>query len=68
MWDWNDVSVASTTLTNARAARIYADALTTPTADALIMLINFGADYSTTNGTFGITLASTGAGTVDWTP
>jgi hypothetical protein len=68
MWDGNDVSVASTTLTNARAARIYADALTTPTADALIILINFGADYSTTNGTMGITWAATGIGTVDWTP
>jgi hypothetical protein len=68
MWDANDVSVASTTLTNARAARIYADALTTPTADALLILINFGADYSTTNGTMGITFAATGIGTVDWTP
>jgi hypothetical protein len=68
MWDGNDVSVASTTLTNARAARIYADALTTPTADALILLINFGADYSTTSGTMGITWSATGIATVDWTP
>jgi hypothetical protein len=68
MWDANDVSVAATTLTNARAARIYADALTTPTADALILLVNFGADYSTTNGTFGIQWAATGIATVDWTP
>ena len=63
-----DVSVALTTLTNARAARFYADALTTPTADALILLSNFGADYSTVAGTFGIQWAATGVGTIDGTP
>lgn len=68
MWDMNDISVASTTLTNARAIRAYADALTSPTADALIILVNFGADYSTVNGTFGVQWAATGVGTVDWTP
>jgi hypothetical protein len=65
MYDMGDVSVASTTLTNARAARIYADALA---ADNLIVLINFGADYSTVNGTFGIQFAATGVMTIDWTP
>lgn len=44
MYDMNDVAVSGTTLTNARAVRLYADALTTPTADALILLINFAAD------------------------
>jgi len=68
MYDMGDISVASTTLTNARAARIYADALTTPTADALIVLVNFGADYSTVAGTFGIQWAATGVFTIDWTP
>lgn len=68
MWDMNDVAVSSTTLTNARAARLYADALTTPVADALLLLINFVTDFSTVNGTFGIQFAATGAGTVDWTP
>lgn len=65
MYDMNDISVASTTLTNARAARIYADALA---GDNLIVLINFGADYSTSNGTFGITWASTGVFALDVTP
>jgi hypothetical protein len=65
MYDMGDISVASTTLTNARAARIYADALA---GDNLIVLINFGADYSTVNGTFGIQWAATGVFTVDWTP
>lgn len=68
MYDMNDVAVSSTTLTNARAVRLYADALTTPTADALIVLVNFGADFSTSNGTFGIQWAATGVFTVDLTP
>lgn len=65
MYDMGDISVASTTLTNARAARIYADALA---ADNLIVLINFGSDYSTVNGTLGIVWASTGVFAIDWTP
>jgi hypothetical protein len=65
MYDMGDVSVANTTITNARAARLYADALA---SDPLILLVNFGADYSTVNGTFGIQWAATGVATVDWTP
>lgn len=65
MYDMGDISVATTTLTNARAARIYADALA---GDNLIVLINFGADYSTVAGTFGITWNALGVFTVDWTP
>lgn len=68
MYDMNDVAVSGTTLTNARAVRLYADALTTPTADALILLISFGADFSTNNGTFGIQFASTGVFALDLTP
>lgn len=68
MYDMNDVAVASTTISNARAVRLYADALTTPTADALIVLVNFGADFSTSNGTFGIQWAATGVFTIDLTP
>lgn len=68
MYDMNDISVASTTLTNARAAQIYADALSTPTSKPVFVLVNFGADYSTTAGTFGIQWAATGVFTVDWTP
>lgn len=68
MYDMNDIAVASTTLSNARAAIIYADALTTPTADPRIVLINFGADFSTSNGTFGIQWAATGVFAIDLTP
>ena len=60
--------VSATTLTNAMAARLYADALTTPTADALMLLIDFITNFSTVNGTFGIQFAATGVATVDWTP
>jgi hypothetical protein len=65
MYDMNDVSVASTTITSARAARLYADALA---SDPLILLVNFGADYSTSNGTFAIAWASGGVMNIDLTP
>jgi hypothetical protein len=68
MWDATDVSVASTTLVSVRGCKIYADALTTPTADALIVGVNFGADYSTSNGTFAITWATAGVFAIDLTP
>ncbi len=68
MYDMNDVSVASTTLSNAMCAVIYADALTTPTADALIVLIDFVTAASTSAGTFGIQWAAGGVFTIDLTP
>lgn len=66
MYDMGDVSVAATTLTNARGCDIYADPVATPTADPMILEVSFGADFSTSNGTFGIQWAATGVGTVDW--
>jgi hypothetical protein len=68
MFDATDVSVASTTLPGVRGCKIYADALTTPTADALIVGVNFGADYATTNGTFAIAWAGAGIFAIDLTP
>lgn len=65
MWDATDVSETGTTLTNARCALIYADALAGNNA---IVLVNFGADYSTVSGTFAITWAATGVFTIDLTP
>lgn len=65
MYDMNDVAVSSTTLSAARAAQIYADALA---GDNLIVLVNFAADFSTSNGTFGIQWAATGVFTIDLTP
>jgi hypothetical protein len=65
MWDMNDIAVSGTTLTNARAAQVYANALAGKNS---IVLINFAADFSTNNGTFGITWPSTGLFAIDLTP
>lgn len=65
MYDAADVSWAVSTITGARAALIYADAIVTPNADPAFVLINFGADYSTNNGTFAIQWASIGVYTWD---
>ena len=64
-FDATDVSVASTTLSNARGYLLYADALAGNNA---IVLVNFGADYSTSNGTFAITWHANGIFTLDLTP
>jgi hypothetical protein len=64
-FDATDVSVANTTITNARAYLLYADALAGNNA---IVLVNFGADYSTVAGTFAITWHVNGIFTVDLTP
>ncbi len=68
MWDMNDVSKASTTITGARCCTVYADPITAPNADPQIILVNFGASYSTVNGTFGITWAAAGVAALDMTP
>jgi len=56
--DADDVSWASSTIT-ARYAVIYVDTGTTSTS-ALIVLINFGEDKSSSNGTFQITFDADG--------
>jgi len=64
-YDMSDISVANTTLTNAAAARFYAQAVTAPTADPVYCVISFGSQYSTSNGTFGITFSGSGVFTID---
>ena len=64
MWDAADTDWSASTITNARGALIYADAL----GDEAILLVNFGADYSTNNGLFRIQWASGGVATIDLTP
>lgn len=64
-FDATDVSVATTTITNARAYLLYADALAGNNA---ICLVNFGADYSTVAGTFAITWDALGIFYIDLTP
>jgi hypothetical protein len=64
-FDATDTSWTTSTITNARGALIYADALAGNNA---IVLVNFGADYSTVAGTFTIQYAAAGIFTIDLTP
>lgn len=64
-FDAADTSWSSSTITNARCALIYADALAGNNA---IALVNFAADFSTNNGTFLITWSGSGIWTWDATP
>lgn len=52
MFDANDVSQATTTLTNVRGCAIYDNTLS---PKAVLMAITFGADFSTVAGTFAVT-------------
>jgi len=66
MYDMNDIAVATTTLTNAYGAKMYADALA---GDNVYVAIYFGGSgYSTSSGTFGIQWAATGVFAIDLTP
>lgn len=65
MYDAADTSWASSTISLARCCLIYADALAGNNA---IVLVDFDADYSTSNGTFTIQWASGGIFTWDLTP
>jgi len=69
-YDMNDISVSGTTLTNARGAILYLDAITAPSAliDAMYFAVTFGADYSTVAGVFGIMWSATGLFEIDVTP
>lgn len=67
-WDVADVNVATTTITNAMAGLIYADALA---GDNAILLVDFVTAVSTSNGTFEIIWtapASGGVFNIDMTP
>lgn len=68
MYDMGDISVATTTLTNARGCIIYADAITATITDAMVVAVTFGADFSTVAGTFGITWDTLGVAAIDITP
>jgi len=64
-YDATDVSESATTLTNARGALLYADALVGNNA---ILLVDFGADYSTAAGVFAIAWNASGVFTIDVVP
>jgi len=65
MFDAADVAWSTSTITNARCALVYDNTLAGKNA---IALVNFGADYSTTAGTFTIQWATSGIFTLDVTP
>jgi hypothetical protein len=65
MYDCADPSWASSTITGARAGLTYDNTLTNKN---VIGLTNFGADFSTQNGTFTVQLPSTGLLFIDLTP
>lgn len=65
VFDATDTTWVSSTITNARCALIYADGLA---GDNALCLINFGGDYSTSNGTFSLQWNQSGIFTIDLTP
>lgn len=65
MYDAADPSWSNSTITGARAGLVYDNTLTNKN---VICLVNFGADYSTQNGTFTVQLAATGLLFIDLTP
>ena len=64
-YDAADTSWTTATISSARAAVVYDDTLTN---DPLICLVNFGADYASSAGTFQITWNASGIWTIDLTP
>ena len=62
-WDGDDVSWASSTIT-ARYAVIYDDTPATDATKPLIGYVDFGADVSSSSGTFSITWSASGIFTV----
>lgn len=67
-YDAADASWTSSTIANARAAVGYFGRGGLSSADELIFLSNFGADASTSNGTFTIQWAASGITYFDYTP
>lgn len=65
MYDMADQVWAASTSVTARGAILYADALA---GNNLIVALTFGADITSTAGTFTIQFASTGVFTIDLTP
>lgn len=66
-FDGGDVSWATSTITAARYAIVYDSTPATSATKPLIGFVNFGADVSTTAGTFSITWDATGIWLVDVT-
>jgi hypothetical protein len=63
--DATNQSEASTTLVNARGCLLYMGSLASPVVDQSLLAVNFGSDFSTTNGTFAITWDTNGVAYFD---
>ncbi len=57
VFDGNDLSLTTSTLTNVRGGAPYDDTIS---GDPLVCAITFGADYSTVAGTFAVTHSASG--------
>lgn len=64
-FDGTDVALAGTTLSGVRGVVLFDNTLA---GDPLLCAVNFGADYSTTAGTFAITWATNGIFRIDYIP
>lgn len=58
--DGDDSAWTSSTFASARCALLHDTTVSSPTSDPALALINFGADYAVTSGTFTIQYAATG--------
>lgn len=68
IYDGDDSSWTTATFSSVRCGLLWDDTITTPTADPAICLINFGADFAVTAGTFTVQYAAGGIFTIDLTP
>jgi hypothetical protein len=67
-YDMVDQVWASPTSVTAYGAKLYADALTTPVADALLVGMNFNGAFTSTAGTFTIQFDALGVFTITFAP
>lgn len=64
VWDANDVSWTSSTIAEARGALVYSASV----SNRAMLFVDFGSNYSTSNGTFTIGWSSVGIVAIDLTP
>lgn len=68
VYDGDDIAWTSSTFSSVRGGLLYDDTMSTPVAKPAIVLVNFGADYAVTSGTFTVQWAAGGVFTIDLTP
>lgn len=68
MFDAADLQWTGATFSAARGLLIYDTTLTTPVTNPTLCLVNFGADFGVTAGTFTVQFAAAGIWAIDITP